>query len=85
MGIGAAFATFLRGDHEGALLMARTLRRHGLPVVAEEIRFTDDEFVRAVRFAPRTRPGRYTVLEHLDMSPERTGQAYAEYVAAVAG
>jgi glycerol-1-phosphate dehydrogenase [NAD(P)+] len=53
-------------------------------VVAEEIGFGDDEFVRAVEFAPQTRPGRYTVLEHLDLSPERTKEAYAEYVASVA-
>ncbi|MEV7790669.1 iron-containing alcohol dehydrogenase family protein [Streptomyces sp. NPDC087512] len=85
VGIGAAFATFLRGDVEGARLMAGVLRRHGLPVVAGEIGFGDDEFVRAVEFAPRTRPGRYTVLEHLGLTRARIGEAYAEYAAAVAG
>jgi glycerol-1-phosphate dehydrogenase [NAD(P)+] len=85
VGLGAAFATYLRGDREGALLTADTLRRHGLPVTAREIGFDDAEFVRAVGFAPQTRPGRYTILEHLDLSPARAGEAYAEYVAAVSG
>ncbi|MER6980071.1 iron-containing alcohol dehydrogenase family protein, partial [Streptomyces carpinensis] len=85
VGIGAAFATHLRGEHDQARLMADGLRRHGLPVVAEEIGFSDEEFARAVEFAPETRPGRYTILEHLDLSPERVKAAYAEYVAAVAG
>ncbi|MEU3525291.1 iron-containing alcohol dehydrogenase family protein [Streptomyces sp. NPDC038707] len=83
VGIAAAFATHLRGDHEGARQLAGVLHRHGLPVVAEDIGFADDEFVRAVRFAPETRPGRYTILEHLGLSPEGIGEAYAEYVATV--
>ncbi|ALO93777.1 Glycerol 1-phosphate dehydrogenase [Streptomyces hygroscopicus subsp. limoneus] len=85
VGLGAAFAMHLRGDTEHALLMAEVLRRHGLPVVAEEIGFGDDEFVRAVEYAPRTRPGRYTILEHLELSPEGIRKAYAGYVAAVSG
>ncbi|MEV5881128.1 iron-containing alcohol dehydrogenase family protein [Streptomyces sp. NPDC052020] len=84
VGLGAAFATHLWGDHEGSRLMARVLRRHGLPVLAEEIGFGDDEFVRAVEFAPRTRPGRYTILEHLELSPARIREAYADYAASVA-
>ncbi|MBD0425059.1 iron-containing alcohol dehydrogenase family protein [Streptomyces sp. NPDC052309] len=85
VGLGAAFATHLRGDHEGSRLMAGALRRHGLPVVAQEIGFGDDEFVRAVEYAPRTRPGRYTILEHLELPPARIKEAYAEYVASVGG
>ncbi|MEU6536358.1 iron-containing alcohol dehydrogenase family protein [Streptomyces sp. NPDC047000] len=83
VGIGAAFAMHLRGDTEGARAMTDTLRRHGLPVTAEEIGFTDDEFVRAVEFAPETRPGRYTILEHLKLSPARIREAYADHVAAL--
>jgi len=85
VGIGAAFAMHLRGDHDGSRLMAGTLRRHGLPVVAQEIGFGDDEFVRAVEFAPQTRPGRYTILEHLDLSPTRIKEADAESAASVDG
>ncbi|MGI5140099.1 MULTISPECIES: iron-containing alcohol dehydrogenase family protein [unclassified Streptomyces] len=85
VGLGAAFAMHLRGDHDGSRLMARALRRHGLPVLAEEIGFGDDEFVRAVEFAPQTRPGRYTILEHLELPPTRIKEAYRDYAAAVAG
>ncbi|PZT69497.1 dehydrogenase [Streptomyces sp. SW4] len=84
VGIGAAFATHLRGEAEAARRMAGALRRHGLPVVAEEIGFTDEEFVRAVEFAPQTRPGRYTILEHLDLPAARIAERYAQYVASVA-
>ncbi|KES05669.1 dehydrogenase [Streptomyces toyocaensis] len=83
VGIGAAFAMHLRGDPESSRIMADALRRHGLPVVAREIGFSDEEFVRAVEFAPETRPGRYTILEHLDLTPERIKDAYTDYVASV--
>ncbi|AZM62342.1 MULTISPECIES: iron-containing alcohol dehydrogenase family protein [unclassified Streptomyces] len=85
VGIGAAFAMHLRGDHESSRIMADALRRHGLPVVAREIGFDDEEFVRAVGFAPETRPGRYTILEHLRLSTAQIEDAYAEYVASVGG
>jgi glycerol-1-phosphate dehydrogenase [NAD(P)+] len=35
--------------------------------------------VEAVRFAPQTRPGRFTVLEHLDLSATEIRDAYADY------
>jgi glycerol-1-phosphate dehydrogenase [NAD(P)+] len=54
-------------------------------VVAQELGFSDEEFVRAVGFAPETRPGRYTILEHLALSPSGIGTAYAEYVTMVTG
>jgi glycerol-1-phosphate dehydrogenase [NAD(P)+] len=82
-GLGGAFATFLRGDHDTARQMAGVLRRHGLPVLPEEIGFTADEFVRVVEFAPQTRPGRFTVLEHLDLSAHQIKDAYADYAKAI--
>lgn len=82
-GIGAAFAMYLRGAREEAAGMAAVLRRHGLPVVAEEIGFTVEEFVRVVEFAPQTRPGRYTILEHLDLTPDQIKKTYLDYVAMV--
>ncbi|MYQ47469.1 iron-containing alcohol dehydrogenase, partial [Streptomyces sp. SID4985] len=85
VGLGAAFAMHLRGDHEGSFLMAGSLRRHGLPVLAEDIGFSADEFVRAVEFAPETRPGRYTILEHLELSPTGIRKAYADYAATLTG
>lgn len=55
-GLGAAFAMYLRGAAEEAAYMAEVLRRHGLPVLPEEIGFTTDEFVRVVEYARRPDP-----------------------------
>ncbi|MFI6357892.1 iron-containing alcohol dehydrogenase family protein [Streptomyces sp. NPDC050743] len=82
-GLGAAFAMYLRGAHEEAVHTAGVLRRHGLPVLPEEIGFTADEFVRVVEFAPETRPGRYTILEHLDLKTNQIKDIYADYVKAI--
>ncbi|MFF3396613.1 iron-containing alcohol dehydrogenase family protein [Streptomyces sp. NPDC002669] len=83
VGLGACFAMRLRGAHEESLLMAETLRRHGLPVLPEEIGFTAEEFVRAVEYAPQTRPGRFTILEHLNLSTDQIRDAYADYAKAI--
>jgi glycerol-1-phosphate dehydrogenase [NAD(P)+] len=83
VGIGAAFAMRLRGAHDESQLFTEVLRRHGLPVLPEEIGFTVDEFVRAVGYAPRTRPGRFTILEHLDLSTDQIRDAYAEYASTI--
>lgn len=80
VGIGAAFAMLLRGARDEAQLIGACLRRHGLPVLPAEIGFSDDEFVRAVEYAPQTRPGRFTVLEHLDLDPNAIRDAYTDYV-----
>ncbi|MFD4790397.1 iron-containing alcohol dehydrogenase family protein, partial [Streptomyces sp. NPDC058459] len=82
-GLGAAFAMYLRGAHEESAHMAGVLRRHGLPVLPEDIGFTVDEFVRVVEFAPETRPGRYTILEHLDLKTDQIKDIYADYVKAI--
>ncbi|MFF8841247.1 iron-containing alcohol dehydrogenase family protein [Streptomyces sp. NPDC015127] len=79
VGLGAAFAMHLRGAREDAALFAEVLRRHGLPVLPEEIGFSAEEFVRAVEYAPQTRPGRFTVLEHLALTTDQIRDAYADY------
>jgi glycerol-1-phosphate dehydrogenase [NAD(P)+] len=79
VGIGAAFAMFLRGAKEEAGLFAEVLHRHGLPTTPGEIGFTEGEFVKAVEYAPQTRPGRFTILEHLDLSTDEIRDAYADY------
>ncbi|MEU2155138.1 MULTISPECIES: iron-containing alcohol dehydrogenase family protein [unclassified Streptomyces] len=78
-GLGAAFAMHLRGAHEQSALFAEVLRRHGLPVLPDEMGFSSEEFVRAVEYAPQTRPGRFTILEHLDLSTDQIRDAYADY------
>ncbi|NJQ06873.1 iron-containing alcohol dehydrogenase family protein [Streptomyces lonarensis] len=79
-GLGAAFATHLRGATEQAALMVETLRRHRLPVLPGDIGFSGEEFVQVLEFAPRTRPGRFTILEHLQLSTDEIRDAYAHYV-----
>ncbi|MGW0738047.1 iron-containing alcohol dehydrogenase family protein [Streptomyces sp. NPDC002851] len=82
-GLGAAFAMHLRGAREESAHMAEVLRRHGLPVLPSEIGFSVDEFVQVVEYAPQTRPGRYTILEHLDLSTDQIRDAYADYAKAI--
>ncbi|ESQ01476.1 iron-containing alcohol dehydrogenase family protein [Streptomyces sp. CHA1] len=82
-GMGAAFAMHLRGALAESAQMAEVLRRHGLPVVPADIGFTVDEFVQVVEFAPQTRPGRYTILEHLNLSTDQIKDAYADYAKAI--
>ncbi|MEE1794712.1 iron-containing alcohol dehydrogenase family protein [Streptomyces sp. BE308] len=83
VGLGACFAMHLRGARQEALLMTSVLRRHGLPVLPDEIGFTADEFVTAVEYAPQTRPGRFTILEHLNLSTDQIKDAYADYAKAI--
>lgn len=82
-GLGAAFAMYLRGAREQSAFMADVLRRHRLPVGPKDIGFSVDEFVKVVEFAPKTRPGRYTILEHLDLNTEQIRDAYADYAKAI--
>ncbi|MFF5897338.1 iron-containing alcohol dehydrogenase family protein [Streptomyces argenteolus] len=83
VGLGACFAMYLRGAHTDARDMAAVLRRHRLPVLPDEIGFTTEEFVRAVDYAPQTRPGRFTILEHLNLSTDQIRDAYADYAKAI--
>ncbi len=63
--------------------MSACLARHGLPRLPAEVALTDDQFVEAVQFAPRTRPDRYTILEHLALSPTETRERLADYAGAI--
>jgi glycerol-1-phosphate dehydrogenase [NAD(P)+] len=83
-GLGALFCTFLRGDERRFAQMADCLARHQLPRLPADVGLNHDQFTDAVSFAPRTRPDRYTILEHLAMSPDETGRKLGEYADAVA-
>jgi glycerol-1-phosphate dehydrogenase [NAD(P)+] len=83
-GVGALFCTFLRGDEQRFAQMAGCLSRHRLPRTAADLGLTADQFVEVVDFAPRTRPDRYTILEHLALSPAEIRRKLAEYDDAVA-
>jgi glycerol-1-phosphate dehydrogenase [NAD(P)+] len=82
-GLGALFCTFLREDHRRFAQMSECLSRHQLPRTPAEVGLDDEQFTRVVEFAPRTRPDRYTILEHLEMTPDDIRQKLAEYVDAV--
>jgi len=82
VGVGAVFASFLRGDRRMADAIAACLRRHGLPVVPEDLGLTDEEFESAVLHAPQTRPGRFTILEHRNLTPSQVREQVEAYVAA---
>ncbi|SBT53006.1 iron-containing alcohol dehydrogenase family protein [Micromonospora narathiwatensis] len=78
-GLGALFCTFLRGDRRRFVEMSACLARHGLPRLPADVGLTDEQFVEAVRFAPATRPDRYTILEHLAMSTDETRRRLGDY------
>ena len=84
-GIGAAFCFHLRTAflHDGGDRLAEIvgcLRRHGLPVVPGDVGLSEEQFTQAVLHAPGTRPGRYTILEHLDLDENAITKVVADYV-----
>jgi glycerol-1-phosphate dehydrogenase [NAD(P)+] len=83
VGLGALFCTYLRGDAARFTQLAACLRRHGLPRLPAEVGLSDEEFAEAVEHAPATRPDRYTILEHLALSPAGVRARIAEYARAV--
>jgi glycerol-1-phosphate dehydrogenase [NAD(P)+] len=84
VGLGALFCTHLRDDARSFARLAAALRRHGLPRTPAELGLTDEQFVEAVIRAPATRPGRYTILEHLALSPDQIAGKLAGFLRAVA-
>ncbi|MEV6845369.1 iron-containing alcohol dehydrogenase family protein [Actinoplanes sp. NPDC051411] len=82
-GLGALFCTFLRGDEPRLAQMSDCLARHQLPRLPSDVGLSDEQFIEAVGFAPRTRPDRYTILEHLAMTPDETRRKLADYARAI--
>ena len=60
-------------------------RRHNLPRSPGDLGLSAAEFTKAVVTAPSTRPGRYTILEHLGLTEAEAGTRVEEYVRSVAG
>ncbi|WP_211318617.1 iron-containing alcohol dehydrogenase family protein [Nocardioides silvaticus] len=79
-GLGALFATFLRGDDVRFTQIAAALARHGLATRPDQIGLTEEQFVTAVLAAPSTRPDRYTILEHLALSEDEVRERVAAFV-----
>ena len=82
--VGAAFAAHLHGDAELVREIDRCLARHGLPRTHRDVGLTDEQFARAVAYAPATRPGRFTILEHLALAEREIDEHVHAYVQASA-
>nr|WP_277605677.1 iron-containing alcohol dehydrogenase family protein [Glycomyces sp. L485] len=65
--LGALFCTWLRGDEALFRELASAMQRHGLPRTPSELGLTVEELTAVIDYAPRTRPGRYTILEHREL------------------
>ncbi|WP_025272579.1 iron-containing alcohol dehydrogenase family protein [Haloglycomyces albus] len=65
--LGALYCTWIRDDRQLWDDLVVAYRRHGLPTTPTELGLTPDRLTKAIAYAPATRPGRYTILEHRDM------------------
>lgn len=81
-GAASLFTSFLRGDDDLMAAIDACLCRHGLPRTPSDLGLTDEQFAEAIRHAPRTRPDRFTVLEHLDLDAAAVRERVAAFVAA---
>jgi glycerol-1-phosphate dehydrogenase [NAD(P)+] len=81
-GVGALFAYFLRGNEKRFAQLSACLARHGLPRTPADLGLSDEQFAEAVAYAPRTRPDRYTILEHLNLDAAAVRATVSSYVAA---
>jgi glycerol-1-phosphate dehydrogenase [NAD(P)+] len=81
-GAATLFMAFLRGDGSAAAIDA-CLRRHGLPRLPADLGLSAEQFAEAVAYAPRTRPDRYTLLEHLALDDAGVREHVGRYVEAL--
>jgi glycerol-1-phosphate dehydrogenase [NAD(P)+] len=81
-GVGTLFTSWLRGDDKMTRDVDACLSRHGLPRTPSDIGLDAGQFAHAVYHAPETRPDRYTILEHLDLSEQEARERVHAYVAA---
>jgi glycerol-1-phosphate dehydrogenase [NAD(P)+] len=81
-GAASLFVSHLRGDERLAGEIDRCLRRHELPRLPSELGLSDEQFAEAVHYAPRTRPDRFTLLEHLNLGEQEVRERVRAYVEA---
>lgn len=63
--VGTVAALAIQGKEAEARRVACMYRRLGLPARPSDIGLSDEDFLAVLGEAPRTRPGRYTVLDHV--------------------
>lgn len=83
-GVGALFASMIRGDDAMFEALARRLAQHHLPRTPADLGLTSEQFAAAVVAAPDTRPDRYTILEHLALDETAVRLATHEFEARLA-
>ena len=81
-GAASLFTAFLREDEPMIRELDACLTHHGLPRTPSELGLTEAQFSEAVHYAPRTRPDRYTILEHLALDERGVSERVRAYVAA---
>jgi glycerol-1-phosphate dehydrogenase [NAD(P)+] len=84
-GVGALFCTYLRGDVAQTGQIAACLDRHQLPRTPADLGLSVPDFATAVRYAPQTRPGRYTILERLELTEAEIASRAREFTKVVTG
>jgi glycerol-1-phosphate dehydrogenase [NAD(P)+] len=80
-GAASLFTAFLRDEPGLCSGLDACLRRHGLPRLPADLGLSEEQFAEAVVHAPKTRPDRYTILEHLgldDSGARERVRAFAE-------
>ena len=82
-GVGALFCSFLYQNDRRFTLLGSCLSRHGLPRTPDDLGLTAEQFTKAVVHAPSTRPGRYTILERLDLAEDEIARRVAEFTDAL--
>ena len=82
-GVGALFCTYLRGEDRLLGLTSACLARHGLPRTPADLGLSLAEFTKAVLHAPATRPGRYTILERLDLDERAIAERVEDFAAVI--
>lgn len=80
--VGTMFAMFLSG-HPALPAVDDCFRRHGVPRTPADLGLTVGQFVDVVELAPSTRPDRWTILEHLNLSRARIRGHVEEFAGAV--
>jgi glycerol-1-phosphate dehydrogenase [NAD(P)+] len=79
-GIGALFATLIRGDGDMFDNISSALARHELGRNPRDIGLTEMQFTEAVLTAPSMRPDRYTILEHRGLGEAETAEFVHELI-----
>jgi len=80
VGLGAIFATFLRGDMPRVAQLVEVFRRYGLAVTPLDLGIDSDRFIKAVLCGPATRPDRFTILEHLALDERSARISYDAFM-----